>query len=121
MQRIACALESASANSGRRKGDLEDRAIGDNQLKPEDTNLPGRDFEYNLVQGPGPKYEEPRLEGEKGLLKRILTETSQSRQGSSLAEETDEHWTTRILPLSRSCLLTPQSTWEVPILAPFDR
>lgn len=59
------------------KKDLEDRAMGAHQLKAEDSNLTGRDFKYNLIQGPGFKYEKPRLEGGKGLLKRIFTEALQ--------------------------------------------
>lgn len=55
-----------------KKEDLEDRAIGANKLKLEDSNLTGRDFKYNLVQGPSFKYEKPRLRGKRGLLERIL-------------------------------------------------
>lgn len=45
MQRISCALENSSTDFGlRKKGDPEDRAIRTNQLKPENSNLTGRDF-----------------------------------------------------------------------------
>ena len=61
--------------------DLEDRAMGVNQLKTEDSNLTGRDFKYNLIQDSGFKYVKPRLEREKGLLERIFTEVLQIRWG----------------------------------------
>lgn len=52
MQRVSCTLESSSANSDLgKKGNLEDKAIGANQLTPEDLNLTVRNFKYNLVQG----------------------------------------------------------------------
>lgn len=34
--------------------------MGANRLKAEDSYLTGRDFKYNLIQGPGFKYEKPR-------------------------------------------------------------
>lgn len=123
MQRISCALENSSANFGlRKKGDLEDRAIGANQLKLEDSNLTGRDFKYNLVHGPGFKYEKPRLRGKMGFLKRILrvhrsdgVRVWHRRLGLMSARP---H---KYLALSHSCLFNPWSTWEVHILVSFDK